>query len=1372
MASILEQSGAQPQRQPKYVPIFIDRAFTGLFTQRAVLHDPSDIVTAKYYGGRQDVLWQGQNVELTNRLTLQRRPGFTAFSTATYPTPPLCSFSFQHSDGTIEVIVDTAGAVYIDNQNGTKTLLVTKAAGAGQTHFVAVAGTLYMGDGVETHKYTPGNANGLIWNWGIVAPTVAPTVSTVESGVAGIFWTGTPATVWSTMGLVDDVANTTVYQLQSVDMGGVNPTNTTQFGTSGPGQPTWAGPGGSTTDNTCNWVNFGPIVAWTKATPYSAANAGGGTLTNPCCVYDPGTHSIYLNVSGGLATSGDTVPKFKAGSGGRTQDGGCTWLWSGDCSKSGTITTWQAGKTIPAGAPGLSNQFSSCVEPTSLVNGLPVAVGATPATVVYLQWCGNGGITSATPTSPFIAGTGRDALQSDGDLDWLCLGSYVWGPTTSYIEWTNNGQAFSAIKVTVGGVNYWQVCTVGGISGAISPGTSYAVTAAVNNGDGTTTYTLSTPLSTAIPKSTTAAPTALTVSGFSNGGNNSLNGGQLTPFPVAVTAPVTATTITVSNANGVNEGSASGTAIYNAWGTVYSNVTADGTAVWTCVGKTVNWTATTQWYLPLAGFIPPSTSSPYGGAAVIDSNNNVEFCISSGLGTATTHPTWATVSNGTPTQSDTADTNAIWFNLEPFTGNSLAWLKGYIYAYSYKARALDDYYSEADPITGVIPVPPGLTQTLPAPTGSLTEAISTASPILTITGANAGAINYVTVVGSLDPQVDTIVIWRTPDGGGPEDMYELTEIPNPAIGANGKATSVVFPDFLPDTATALYPGLNTSIPAPIADSNNPPYASFLPQVYNFERIWGSDGEYVLASGGPDVFTGNPNEAFNPNDEWPFLAPVTRLVKTAQGLVTYLTNSIQVIGGGPATDTFFSVEWAAGIGLLSYNMLDALGGEQYFFSADNQFRVMTPSLQISNAGFPLGDQFANMPSSGSSDAVWSPATGYVAVLQNGTDNCVIVANGATGWYRLNPNQAPQGNAVWSPFASITNGCQMVQTIETAPGVKRLLVGSVSYTFAQLAADAFNRVNENPLSDSSNWTLSTTGFAGTPSPLQIVSHKCEGSLASSAPCIDFYTGITWPADQYSETTIAALNTGGRITLYVRASASYAVAYQLTLENDNGSGLYKNYASTHTQIMPITVVPQVGDTWRLAVCGSTLLVYQNGSLVGSVIDSSISSGNPGLGAIVITASVSDAQVSSWAGGSITSGGSRIMERNQSVFTDLGTAYDAWFTMGSITLAHPGQIALLKFLEFDFSGSNYQPTISYLLNAISGTFTPFTALPVFDPPTLYGGRNVVPTSYSPLRYYFASNAALARCRHLQIKVDMGTTSTGDELYTMTIFGRLMVET
>jgi hypothetical protein len=125
---------------------------------------------------------------------------------------------------------------------------------------------------------------------------------------------------------------------------------------------------------------------------------------------------------------------------------------------------------------------------------------------------------------------------------------------------------------------------------------------------------------------------------------------------------------------------------------------------------------------------------------------------------------------------------------------------------------------------------------------------------------------------------------------------------------------------------------------------------------------------------------------------------------------------------------------------------------------------------------------------------------------------------------------------------------------------------------------------------------------------------------------------------------------------------------------------------------------------------------------------------------------------------------------FTDNGVQYPAWFTMGSIVLVHPGQLAVLKFLEMDYNGHSFRPTVSFLLNEIAGQFTAFTTNPQFDPPDVYGSTGV-PGSYSPNRYYFSNTKRLARARHLQIRVDFGKTSVGDELFNLTIMGRIMAE-
>jgi len=1331
MASLIEQNGGGPQKQPKYTPIFMDRSFTGVFTQRSPLHDPSDIYTSKYYGGRPDALWTGSNVELTNRLTLQRRPGLVAFAVSPYryPTQPLYSYSFQLSNGTIRLIVDTqstgpsvsetltsvtasvngaavytgtitggasnglrgssftvsgfvnsanngvfactastattltlantsavsethagvaativltsvanasggttvytgtitnggsnafvgmkfliagftsnanngtfvvtasstttltlanangvsetanatavsGGAVYWDKQDGTVQLLFAKSATAGQTHFIGSGGILYAGDGVDTFKYTPLNTNGTIWNWGIVAPTTQPSVSLTPSGSAATRWQAN--TNFTTMGLTKDTNSPSlIWQLISVNADGTN-TATSQFGTAGTGEPNWgaaATEGTTLVDSGVTWLNMGPVSAITTLTFYTDLGIGGGYAAENFSRPGQGTavNAVYGNFknSGGLGETASTLPAFSGvypgGSG--YSNGNTIWRAIGSYNTPTQMAAmrWKPTHSYSTWSPTGANASIAGTPNFVLTGNLPAASGTTVN--LFIPKVGG---TSGSGYNPFPSTGTFGTTVDDGQLTWLCLGPSLWQANFAYTPWVVQGTPFGCIY---DGANF-QVCVTGSggaTSGSHIPGTviTTATSITVTNTSTTTTFTRNSGSWSYTP----VAGEQIFTSGFANAANNGT-------FKVV---SATSNTIIVSTNTGAPETSAVGVITLNPWATTYGGTTVDGGLVWTCVGQNVPWVAgsgtTGIWHLPTVGFQPPGPSEPFGGSEVAESGF-VQAVTNSGTSAASA-PSWPVVIGGTVTEAGTAP-KPTWQTASAVSTQSLAWSFGLAYAYSFKARALDDFYSPL-PLGGGF-TPPNAPN-LGIPFGSETNAISSASPVNQIVGANTGSVNTIQGDYSSDPQVDTIVIWRSADAAsGSGAMFELTEIPN--VPALAGVVKWKFTDFLPSVATSTFPGLNTLLPAPINGVNDPPFSTFLPMAYNFQRIWGADGQFVPFSAGPDIGVGNPDEAFAVSDSLPFLAPVTRLVKTPQGLVTFLTDSIEVIAGGPTTSSFFSVTWAPNIGLLSYNALDVFAGEIYFFSSDNQFRVMTPSLNIQNAGFPLGDQFANQPTSGVSDTTWDPAQVYVASHQNGTDNCIVVADGNTGWYRLNPRQAgamPNPEPVWSPFASITNGCQMVQSVETAPGIKKLLVGS--------------QIQNQPL------------------------------------------------------------------------------------------LY---------------------------------------------------------------------------------------RDQTVYTDNGTQYGASFEMGNITLAHPGQLALLKFVEFDFSSTNFRPTISYLLNEVSGTFTPFTKAPQFDPPSLYGAT-ITPTSYSPNRYYFSGNASLARCRHLRLKVDFGTTSTGDELLTATIFGRLMIET
>jgi hypothetical protein len=1378
LPSQMQLAGAQPQRQPKYAPLFVDRAFTGLYTQRNVLHDPSSVIEAKFYGGRPDALWMGSNVELTNELTLKRRPGLTPFSTAIYPTAPVCAYSFERDNNTIQVIIDcgptgnlalvavdvvsnaayyhfaaaqsvaannqflgwqftvsgfdetnnngtfyctgststylilqnslavtdvspamasSTGAVYYDEQNNgptyalaavdeisgvayyhfaasqptaasdgfagqvfaitgfdvssnngsyactsststymvldnplaftdvasamaqssDKVLLFGKSPGAGQTFFVAVAGILYMGDGVDTRKYTPDVANlnpnaaigasGQVWNWGGMPPSVQPNVTTVESGSAAVSWVA--STVFSTMGLLlDNVGH--VQFLTGVNATGAN---TTQLGHTGSGQPPWSPNTGSiTVDNTCNWTNWGPISLWTAGTTY--------TYEQP--IFDPTTGWIFQS-SGGK--SGNARPHFNPTINTHTSDAnGMIW------QAVGLAAVWKPNFTYHAWW-----EHNICIVCEPIV---PTAALLTAGTqTVFLQ--SNNDQTTGSQDNPGISGSGYTpawpnaigGTTIDNDLTWIDLGTSGWATNTGYFAWTQGSSTFSVVEDPYGD---FQVCTVSGQSGSVAPATQWqanhvytgAHTVAVRFGAGL--FMLF---------STTAGGTSASPSAGNPSGQPAWN--------FTTSSTTTDNTITWT---------CTGTTTTSAWGNSYGSNTSDGSVTWTNVGPIITWATNTQWFLPKAGFAPPSSSQPFGGAEVIG-NGNVQAVIATGK-SGSTQPNWpatseiytltgvtytsgqtavyagtitgggsnayagylfniagfvtnpsnnggpflcysstgsqlvlvnpnavseihAATATSVPIGSQITDGGITWYTDAVESVNSLAWTSGYVYAYSFYSRLATDGYNTSVAQGGFGP-PPGVASVLGTPTGSETGTMTTASPVFTITGSNAGAVNTVSGLGPTDPQFDTIVIWRSADGGGSANMFWLTEF-NAPKPIQGTAQTWSFVDFLPDLPTSVFPGLNELISAPVSDQNDPPPPNFLPMVYNFTRVWGAAGQIMYNSGGPDIEAGqgNPNEAFNPSDNYPFLANVTNARKCSQGIVVFLTDSIQIIAGGPATSSFYTVEISDNIGLLSPNALDQYGGEIYFFAADSEGKMISVNLQLSNFGFPIGDKFA----------AFNAAGVYLTVQQASVDNCIFVTDGSTGWYRANPYQVPGGYSgpgpVWSPFANITSGCQMVQSIEVIPGIKKVLVG--------------------------------------PTPA---------------------------------TTVA------------------------------------------------------------------------------------------------------------------NGGAQILERNLNVYTDSGIEYDAFFVMGSIMLCNPGQLAILKFLEMDLSGVNYQPQVSYLLNEISGSFTQFTLAPQFDPPSLYGST-LSPTSYSPNRYFFSGTGSLARARHMQILVDFGTTPNPDELFNLTIFGRLFVE-
>lgn len=139
------------------------------------------------------MLIDGLNIELTNIGTLQRRPGFSLFSSANLGSAPLTFYSFHppsNSNNPITIIADTATNVYTLNSTS-KTSILTKSNGSGQSYFQGVGTVLYIGDGIDLQAW-PGT--GSTRNWGIVMNNTASTLGPNSCGTGADV--NFPGTVW------------------------------------------------------------------------------------------------------------------------------------------------------------------------------------------------------------------------------------------------------------------------------------------------------------------------------------------------------------------------------------------------------------------------------------------------------------------------------------------------------------------------------------------------------------------------------------------------------------------------------------------------------------------------------------------------------------------------------------------------------------------------------------------------------------------------------------------------------------------------------------------------------------------------------------------------------------------------------------------------------------------------------------------------------------------------------------------------------------------------------------------------------------------------------------------------------------------------
>ena len=357
MPASLQINGAQSTKPVKFGELYTGRFFTGLWTNRSPLRDAATPqIYEKFYGNRGDNMIAGSNVEISNKLTVIRRPGNPIYdNTNTFSN--IDSFdTFRVDKSLVDVfgsptesiftMVDTTtpttggGALYAEDSSNvlqagdTATTVLTKATGAGQAFMKQVGNQLYIGDGVDNKKWSQSLFSRDSGNNSKPIPTNAyPFMST--------FLLDSNHNMQQMIGVW--VANITAYSLASEvltltvsSFGGTGTYATQPAGTKfmlwNMGAATWLN--GATITLTSDYTTGGTSITGTWTGTHADASGSGLTgylQANPNFNYDttlvPAAGVSGAPITGGsVPTWGTTVPAYTNDFyGSTTKDGNVLW---------------------------------------------------------------------------------------------------------------------------------------------------------------------------------------------------------------------------------------------------------------------------------------------------------------------------------------------------------------------------------------------------------------------------------------------------------------------------------------------------------------------------------------------------------------------------------------------------------------------------------------------------------------------------------------------------------------------------------------------------------------------------------------------------------------------------------------------------------------------------------------------------------------------------------------------------------------------------------------------------------------------------------------------------------------------------------------
>lgn len=186
-------------------------------------------------------------------------------------------------------------------------------------------------------------------------------------------------------------------------------------------------------------------------------------------------------------------------------------------------------------------------------------------------------------------------------------------------------------------------------------------------------------------------------------------------------------------------------------------------------------------------------------------------------------------------------------------------------------------------------------------------------------------------------------------------------------------------------------------------------------------------------------------------------------------------------------------------------------------------------------------------------------------------------------------------------------------------------------AALATDDFNRADTVGPDLGPNWTNVAAGGMAV-NGFQIVSNAVAPTTTGSDK-LEFYSGVAWPADQYSQAKVTVSGTGADAGVGVAVRCDTDGSQYRAVVNKAGAnnvGIHRQIGASFLNLGTRTTTWVDGDALRIEVQGTTIRVYQNGAQLGAdVTDTGLASGSAG---IAYSSTTTSASMDDWEGGTFS--------------------------------------------------------------------------------------------------------------------------------------------